>query len=92
MRQIGWFDPATKRFCYTDERAKWPDRRATYTVPVYAGKIRKVDVVFTGEQPHLEFVEVEDSATLASVSIGQWSVEAATGFHRLTIEAVVPGD
>ncbi len=33
--QIGWFDPASKRFCYSDEKEAWPDRRRGYTVPVF---------------------------------------------------------
>ena len=33
---IGWFDPGSKRFCYTDEKETWPDRRRGYTWPVYA--------------------------------------------------------
>lgn len=34
--QIGWFNPASKRFCYTDEKEVWPDRRSSYTHPVFA--------------------------------------------------------
>lgn len=34
--QIGWFDPGSKRFCYTDEKDYRADRHKSYTVPVYA--------------------------------------------------------
>jgi hypothetical protein len=34
--QIGWFNPASKRFCYTDEREHRPERMREYSVPVYA--------------------------------------------------------
>jgi hypothetical protein len=34
--QIGWFDPGSKRFAYTDEKDWRPDRHKSYTVPVYA--------------------------------------------------------
>ncbi len=39
--QIGWFDPASKRFCYSDEKEVWPDTRQGYTVPVFTLGITK---------------------------------------------------
>ncbi len=33
--QIGWFDPGSKRFCYSDERETWPDTKQGYTIPVF---------------------------------------------------------
>jgi len=35
--QIGWYDPGSKRFCYTDVKEASPDQHKGYTVPVYAG-------------------------------------------------------
>ncbi len=34
--QIGWFNPASKRFCYSDEKETWPESRQGYTIPVFA--------------------------------------------------------
>jgi hypothetical protein len=34
--QIGWFEPGSKRFCYTDEKKTWPDSHSDYTHPVFA--------------------------------------------------------
>lgn len=38
--QIGWFDPGSKRFCYTDEKeydqAQNRNRKTGYTHPVFA--------------------------------------------------------
>jgi hypothetical protein len=37
--QIGWFDPGSKRFCYTDEKeydeAQGKNRKTGYTHPVF---------------------------------------------------------
>ena len=33
--QIGWFDPGSKRFCYTDEKQHHHAGMAAYTTPVY---------------------------------------------------------
>ena len=32
--QIGWFDPGSKRFCYTDVKEHSPNHHASYTEPV----------------------------------------------------------
>lgn len=40
-KQIGWFCPETKRFCYSDEKSSWPKRRVTYSVPVFIEQIEK---------------------------------------------------
>ena len=34
--QIGWFDPGSKRFCYTDEKDHFAPRNDDYTHPVFA--------------------------------------------------------
>lgn len=34
--QIGWYNPASKRFCYVDEKETRPERYRSYSVPVYA--------------------------------------------------------
>jgi hypothetical protein len=36
LEQIGWFDPASKRFCYSDEKEAWPDTKQGYVIPVFA--------------------------------------------------------
>lgn len=33
--QIGWYNPGSHRFCYTDEKEARPDNHTAYTVPVY---------------------------------------------------------
>ncbi len=33
---IGWYNPASKRFCYKDEKETRPDNYKSYTLPVYA--------------------------------------------------------
>ena len=33
--QIGWFNPGSKRFCYTDEKQHMQSNKASYTVPVF---------------------------------------------------------
>ncbi len=35
MTQIGWFDPGSKRFCYSDEKEYDPERRTFYTEPAF---------------------------------------------------------
>ena len=35
MDQIGWFNPGSKRFCYTDEKEFSPQHNASYTKPVF---------------------------------------------------------
>lgn len=35
MKQIGWFDPGSKRFCYTDEKEHSHLGMPAYTIPVY---------------------------------------------------------
>jgi hypothetical protein len=35
-KQIGWFDPGSKRFCYTDEKEHRQSGMPAYTIPVYA--------------------------------------------------------
>ena len=32
--QIGWFNPDSKRFCYTDVKEHSPNHHASYTEPV----------------------------------------------------------
>lgn len=34
--QIGWFNPDSGRFCYTDEKEAWPEPKRRFTKPVYA--------------------------------------------------------
>ncbi len=34
--QIGWFNPVSNRFCYSDEKDFRPERHTEYSVPVYA--------------------------------------------------------
>ena len=34
--QIGWFDPASKRFCYDDEKVAFAPRNDDYTHPVFS--------------------------------------------------------
>jgi len=41
VTQVGWFNPASKRFCYLDEKKNRPDKFAGYTLQVY---IRRNDV------------------------------------------------
>lgn len=33
-QQVGWFNPASQRFCYTDEKEANPEYFRRYTVPV----------------------------------------------------------
>ena len=42
LEQIGWFDPGSKRFCYTDTKEVHPESNAGHTIPVF---------VALGEQP-----------------------------------------
>jgi hypothetical protein len=42
LTQIGWFDPGSKRFCYTDTKEVHPESNAGHTIPVFAA---------LGEQP-----------------------------------------
>lgn len=34
-KQIGWYCPGSKRFCYSDEKEQAPDYKRSYTVPVF---------------------------------------------------------
>lgn len=34
FEQVGWFNPESRRFCYSDEKEFWPDRRVGYSLPV----------------------------------------------------------
>ena len=33
---IGWYSPISKRFCYKEEKGKWPASHKGKTLPVYA--------------------------------------------------------
>lgn len=35
LEQLGWYDPGSKRFCYSDEKEAWPDTKQGYTIPVF---------------------------------------------------------
>lgn len=35
LEQIGWFDPGSKRFCYTDTKEVHPESNAGHTIPVF---------------------------------------------------------
>ena len=37
LEQLGWYDPGSKRFCYSDEKEAWPDTKQGYTIPVFIG-------------------------------------------------------
>jgi len=39
--QIGWYNPASKRFCYLDEKDHYSKTHAGYIVPVYIPKKKK---------------------------------------------------
>ena len=47
----------------------------------------KIDIVFKGEGPDLQFVEVENHDTMESVSVGEWYTDRA-GFQRLTLDVI----
>lgn len=34
-QQIGWFNPGSKRFCYSDEKEAWPANCVCYSIPVF---------------------------------------------------------
>lgn len=39
LKHIGWYHPASKRFCYTDVKDAEPDQHKGYTIPVYVGHL-----------------------------------------------------
>ena len=40
--QIGWFNPGSKRFCYTDEKEVHPQHHTSYTKSVFVADLREV--------------------------------------------------
>jgi len=44
MEQIGWYNPASKRFCYLDEKGARPEHFKTYTVKVFVGVEKQIEV------------------------------------------------
>ena len=47
----------------------------------------KVDIMFQGEGPHLEFVEIHFEGTHEGVKIGEWSVDD-DGYRILTLDVL----
>ncbi len=39
LTQIGWFNPDSKRFCYSDEKETYPGYNIRYVVPVFAAAL-----------------------------------------------------
>lgn len=36
IKQVGWYNPGSKRICYLDEKETQPNNHRPYTIPVYA--------------------------------------------------------
>lgn len=52
----------------------------------------KVNIVFQGTEPHLEFVEVEHFDTGESVRIGEWSTDEERGCQVLTVDVLTEAE
>ncbi len=56
---IGWYNPASKRFCYTDEKITRPDTHGGYNIPVYTYSIIEMEELFTENKKLRQLVSRE---------------------------------
>jgi len=71
--QIGWFDPGSRRFCYTDEKEHRPDLKTGYTHPVFSIdsvtasrlSVQLESVPTDAQQPNAEIAWVKEAFACA---------------------------